>query len=135
MLITIDLGSGQPLYLQIAEGVQAAVATGRLAPGDRLPPGRELAATLGVNLETVQRAYRRLAADGIATSRVGRGTRIVDDLDPSTLGVNLAIASTVEAAKVAGVPLEQLVALVRQRWSDPGDSAPGDAGLGPLPAS
>jgi DNA-binding transcriptional regulator YhcF (GntR family) len=135
MLITIDLGSDRALYLQIAEGVQAAVATGRLAPGDRLPPGRELAATLGVNLETVQRAYRRLAADGIATSRVGRGTRIIDDLDPSTIGVNLAIASTVEAAKVAGVPLDQLLSLVRQRWADQAEPPAGRSGIGPLPAS
>lgn len=117
MLITIDLASDQALYLQIAEGIQAAVATGRLEPGDRLPPGRELAATLGVNLETVQRAYRRLAADGIATSRVGRGTRIVEDLDPSSLGVNLAIAEAVDAARTAGLPLDQVLTLVRQRWA------------------
>jgi DNA-binding transcriptional regulator YhcF (GntR family) len=117
VLIAIDLGGDRPLYRQIAEGIVAALATGTLSPGDRLPPGRELAATLGVNLETVQRAYRRLVADGIATSRVGRGTRIVDDLDPATLGVNLAVDAAVDAARSAGLPLDRLVDLVTTRWS------------------
>ena len=117
MLLAIDLASDRPLYLQIAEGVQAALSAGTLAPGDRLPPGRELAATLGVNLETVQRAYRRLVSDGVATSRVGRGTRIVDDLDPATLGVNAAVDTAVEAARTAGLTVDQLRALVDRRWA------------------
>lgn len=117
MLITIDLAGDRPLYLQIAEGIADALAAGTLAPGDRLPPGRELAATLDVNLETVQRAYRRLVADGVATSRVGRGTRIVDDIDPTTLGVNAAVDAAVEAARSADVPLDRFLDLVRSRWS------------------
>lgn len=116
MLITIDLAGDRPLYLQIADGVVAALAQGTLAPGDRLPPGRELAATLGVNLETVQRAYRRLVADGLATSRVGRGTRIVDDLDPAALGVDVAVDGAVETARSAGLSVDDLVDLVTRRW-------------------
>lgn len=116
MLIAIDLGSDQPLYRQIADGVEAALIDGTLGPGDRLPPGRELAATLDVNLETVQRAYRRLVAGGVAVSRVGRGTRIVDDLDPQALGVHTAIAAAVDSARSAGLGLDDLLRLARDRW-------------------
>lgn len=117
MLITVDLAGDRALYLQIADGIAAALVQGTLSPGDRLPPGRELAATLGVNLETVQRAYRKLVADGVATSRVGRGTRIVDELDPSALGVNVAVDAVVDAARSAGLTVDELVSLVASRWS------------------
>jgi DNA-binding transcriptional regulator YhcF (GntR family) len=86
VIIAIDLDSPAPLYAQIVDGVVRAIATGRLAPGERLPPGRELAATLDVNLETVQRAYRELSARGVVDARVGRGTRIRQDIDPEILG-------------------------------------------------
>jgi DNA-binding transcriptional regulator YhcF (GntR family) len=117
MILTVDLSDDRALYQQIADGVEAAVADGRLQPGDRLPAGRELAAGLGVNLETVQRAYRRLVADGVATSRVGRGTRVADDVDPATLGVHAAADRLIEAARSAGLTLEQARSLVGRRWS------------------
>ena len=50
--------------------------TGALAPGMRLPPERELAATLGVNRTTTMRAYQELAADGVVEARPGRGTLV-----------------------------------------------------------
>jgi DNA-binding transcriptional regulator YhcF (GntR family) len=48
---------GGPRFLQIADALQAAVADGSLKPGDRLPPQRQLAAQLDVDLTTVTRAY------------------------------------------------------------------------------
>ncbi len=52
----ITTGSG-PRYLAIANAIGAAMDRGALAPGDRLPPHRALAAALGVDLTTVTRAY------------------------------------------------------------------------------
>ena len=65
-----------PLYAQIRDRVRSAVLTGALAPGMRLPPERELAATLGVNRTTTMRAYQELAADGVVEARPGRGTLV-----------------------------------------------------------
>lgn len=48
---------GGPRFLQIADALQAAMADGFLSPGDRLPPQRQLAAQLGIDLTTVTRAY------------------------------------------------------------------------------
>lgn len=75
-MITIRLDSPTPLGVQIAEALRAHIASGTLAPGDELPPVRQLAADLGVNLNTVARAYRELEGQGLLTSVRGRGTRV-----------------------------------------------------------
>lgn len=117
MIITIDLESSRPLYVQISDGIVRAIATGEVAPGERLPPGRELAASLDVNLDTVQRAYRNLIANGIANARVGRGTRIAEDIDPEVLGIARAVDALVEAARSIGMPVERLVSVIEQRFA------------------
>ncbi len=66
-------GTG-PLYRRIAGQIRAAVRSGELAGGDRLPPIRALAAQLGVNRDTVADAYGVLAREGLIESAAGRGT-------------------------------------------------------------
>ncbi len=73
-LVTLDRRSRRPYYVQIADGLQAAMESGALQAGDRLPPVRDLAERLGVNFNTVARAYRRLADRGDLEPRPGRGT-------------------------------------------------------------
>jgi DNA-binding transcriptional MocR family regulator len=63
-----------PLTQQLVDRVSAAVESGELAPGAKLPPTRELAAAAGVNHLTAARAYRKLAELGYVTAHVGRGT-------------------------------------------------------------
>ena len=64
----------KPVYQQIAEQVNAAISTGQLHHGDKLPTIRALAGELGVNRDTVALAYEGLAKDGIVETTVGRGT-------------------------------------------------------------
>ncbi len=66
--------TGVPVYQQIADQIRDQVLEGRLGPGERLPPIRELAKHLGVNRDTVSTAYESLAAEGVLDSQVGRGT-------------------------------------------------------------
>lgn len=63
-----------PGYQDIVERLRAEIATGRRRAGERLPPVRNLARTLGVNVNTVARAYAELARDGAIESRRGGGT-------------------------------------------------------------
>lgn len=72
-LLTIDTASRQPIYEQLAEGLKALIARGDLAEGVTLPPVRQLAADLGVNLNTVAVAYRQLQSEGLITVRHGSG--------------------------------------------------------------
>lgn len=72
-MIRIDLDSPKPLEEQIVVGLRQAVAQGALAPGAELPSVRQLAGDLGVHWNTVARAYRRLADEGVLLVRRGRG--------------------------------------------------------------
>lgn len=63
-----------PKYLAIADAIAAAVAAGSLRPGDRLPPQRELAKVLAVDLTTVTRAFGEAQRRGLLEARVGRGS-------------------------------------------------------------
>lgn len=69
-----DRGHGVPLYRQLADYLGSLVAAGRLAPGEKLPATRELAASLGLGRNTVTQAYEALASDGLLSSHVGQGT-------------------------------------------------------------
>jgi GntR family transcriptional regulator len=73
MLITIDLDDQRPIYQQIVDAIKAMIARGDLSEGATLPPVRQVAADLGVNLNTVATAYRELQAEGLLAIRHGSG--------------------------------------------------------------
>ncbi len=79
MIISIDPKSGVPLYRQIIESVQFAIARGDLGPGDRLPTVRQLAVDLQVNPNTVIRAYREMELGGVLDTQQGSGTFVTDE--------------------------------------------------------
>jgi GntR family transcriptional regulator len=83
LILQIDFRSGLPIYIQIANQVQAQVAGGILKPGDQLPTVRALAEELRVNFNTVARAYRMLDEARIISTQQGRGTYITEIPPPN----------------------------------------------------
>ena len=83
-LSRLDRESERSLTHQIVSTIQSAIESGELAPGEKLPPTRELAETADINHLTAVRAYRRLRELGLVTSQVGRGT-FVRDTAPAAL--------------------------------------------------
>jgi DNA-binding transcriptional MocR family regulator len=67
-------GKDGPIYLAVADAIGAAVASGELRPGERLPTHRALSDALGVDLTTVTRAYAEARRRGLLQATVGRGT-------------------------------------------------------------
>jgi len=85
--LSIDRDSGVPLATQISQQLTWLIANGRLAQGEMLPPIRELAAILGVNVHTVRAGFQQLKADGLLDTR--RGSRaVVRDYLPAQLARN-----------------------------------------------
>jgi DNA-binding transcriptional regulator YhcF (GntR family) len=80
-VVTIDPGSGVPLVEQVRRSLRRAIADGTVRVGDALPPVRQLAADLGVNLNTIARAYRELEREGLVSTGPGRGTFVAGDRD------------------------------------------------------
>jgi len=73
MYITIDETDRRPFYRQVADEIKALIARGELREGSSLPPVRQVAADLGVNLNTIAFAYRTLQAEGLIKVRHGSG--------------------------------------------------------------
>jgi GntR family transcriptional regulator len=76
MLLTIDPQDRRPIYQQIADGIRTLIAGGQLGEGKPLPPVRQLAADLGVNLNTIAAAYRELRNDGLIALKHGSGATV-----------------------------------------------------------
>jgi GntR family transcriptional regulator len=73
-IVSIDTRDATPIYAQLERGIRAAIATGRLAPGDQLPTVRQLAVELRVNANTVARVYAELERTGILETKRGVGS-------------------------------------------------------------
>jgi GntR family transcriptional regulator len=74
--VVVDRSSEEPVYVQIARQVRARISSGDLRPGESLPSVRALATDLGVNLNTVARAYRRLEDGGFVAIAGRSGVRV-----------------------------------------------------------
>jgi GntR family transcriptional regulator len=74
----IDPKSSVPIYLQIAAQVRQQIARGAYRPNESLPSLRSLGAEIGVNPNTVQKAYDELTREGLVESRRGAGLFVVD---------------------------------------------------------
>ena len=75
-ILTVEWSSDEPVYEQIARQIREQVVSGALAPGAPLPPVRTLASDLGVNLNTVARAYRLLEEQGFVRIRHRSGAEV-----------------------------------------------------------
>lgn len=78
-MFTIDNMSRIPVYEQIVEQTERMLLSGEMKPGDPMPSVRGLAAELGVNPNTIQKAYTELEHRGMTTSVPGRGSFLRED--------------------------------------------------------
>jgi GntR family transcriptional regulator len=81
---------------------------GDVGPGDRLPPAKELARSLDVNMHTVLKAYGRLRDDGLVEMRRGRGVTVVDQPMERASLVEAARSLVEQAANAGYLPAEIL---------------------------
>ena len=110
-----DLGAaGKPVYLAVADAIADDLRSGRLAPGSRLPPQRELAAVLGVDLTTVTRAYAEARRRGLVSATVGRGTFV--GLAPAGLAYGVPSGAPVDMTMNMPPPFQD-EAVARAMWS------------------
>ena len=120
MQIHITTADGVPIYQQIINQVKYLVASGRLSPGDEMPPIRVLAERLIVNPNTVARAYRELEAAGVVEKRRTAGTYVSEQGSPLARKERLKILTERVDALLAesrqmDVPYDELVKLVDKR--------------------
>ncbi|MCB2222866.1 MAG: GntR family transcriptional regulator [Actinobacteria bacterium] len=113
MLLRIDPSSGVPLYLQLSAALRRALAEGEVDPGDRLPPAREMAASLGVNMHTVLRSYRELRDEGLLDLRRGRGAVVCEGAGGDAALRAMVSGLAAEARRQGRTP-DEIGAMIRE---------------------
>lgn len=112
------LSDDRPIYVQLMETITAAIASGTLAAGSRLPSVREMAAQAGVNPNTMQRALAELERDGLLYSQRTAGRFVTDQSDRITQKrKELAIQQIrifLSSMKEMGYTSEQTLNLIQQ---------------------
>ena len=111
---------GLPIYLQIVRYVERGVAAGAIADGEELPSRRVLSVQLGVNPNTVQKAYRLLEEEGLITSRSGAKSEVCAPPEQVvTLRTRLLeqeIAGFVRSLRQSGLEKEAALELIDRLW-------------------
>jgi DNA-binding transcriptional regulator YhcF (GntR family) len=113
VLIRVDPARSTPLGEQIAASVRRAIADGSVAPNERLPGARELAASLDVSIHTVLAGYQQLRDEGLIELRRGRGAIVREGAAPGRAVVLDLARRLVEEARRHGLDDEELFALLR----------------------
>lgn len=122
----------QPFYKALAAQLMADIESGTILPGTKLPPQRELADFLDVNVSTVSKAFRYCSNGGFLTSVVGRGTFVAYDA-----GMNVSVApdrtSLIEMGSMMPERLtgDAVAALVSEMMGDPSREDFSNTPMGP----
>ena len=125
-MITFDdfkASGGTPIYLQILNFVKRGIVAGTIADGDELPSRRVLSARLGINPNTVQKAFKALEDEGLILSRSGAKSyvnvtpRVIKRLKEELLMDD--VKNIAEALKQMGITKDEAVSLIGKYWDDP----------------
>lgn len=109
-----------PVYLQIIRHIKQGIASGSIGSQEEVPSRRALSALLGVNPNTIQKAYRLLEEEGVIVSRSGaKSYTCVEEATVERIRRELLLEETagwVKAMKGLGVSLEEACALAERIW-------------------
>jgi GntR family transcriptional regulator len=114
MFIVVDENDRRPIYQQVADGIRALIAAGELKEGTQLPPVRQLASDLGVNLNTIATAYRELQAEGLINVRHGSGAVVASSrsIERSEDELRKPLRTALTQLVLAGLPRTEIMSMV-----------------------
>jgi len=116
-MIHLNYRDTRPIYSQIVEGFRDQISAGILAPGEKLPSVRDLAAELAINPNTIQRSYRQLESEGWIVSVQGKGCFVTDRTElPSRERERLLeeFQKTARALQRMGITRKTLIELLQK---------------------
>ena len=112
-----------PIYQQIIRYIKQGIASGEIHHGDELPSRRVLSALLGVNPNTIQKAYHLLEEEGLMESRSGaKSCMVLGENSAESLRQELVtgqIRQIVDQLRRTGLTRQQAINLINQLWEDP----------------
>lgn len=127
-MIVLNTRDPKPIYEQITNNLRRLIASGGIAPGERLPSVRELATRLTINPNTIQRAYRQLEQEGYIVSLPGKGCFAAEGSAPRQDRLRmlwLQLEAAAAELRLAGVSQQELISHLTER--SPADDPDPDA--------
>lgn len=120
-MISIDLQSRQPIYEQLKSQINKQILSGQLKSDDQLPSVRSIARDLGINPNTVQKAYQALEHEGLIYSVTGKGNYISPNPNLVQKLIDeqkLVLANCVRSAKSVGINKAEAISIVEKVYVD-----------------
>ena len=114
-MLTVNFSSRTPVYQQLYDDVIRLVSLGVLKSDTKLPPVRILATELGINPNTVQKAYKMLEKDGYIYSTLGRGSFVSNKLDQNQaekIQAKNDLKESIDKAYKKGITKDEMIELV-----------------------
>ena len=114
-MLTVNFQSRTPVYQQLYDDVVRLASLGVLKSNTKLPPVRVLATELGINPNTVSKAYKMLEADGYIYSTVGRGSFVSNKLDQNQaekIQAKNDLKESIDKAYKKGITKDEMIELV-----------------------
>ena len=119
MFLTINTTDARPIYQQVADGIKELIARGKLTEDSSLPPVRQLAADLGVNLNTIATAYHELQKDGLIVVKHGSGSVVASrtTTERSQEELRRLLRTTLTELVLAGLSSSKILSMVSRELS------------------
>lgn len=116
MFIVVDENDRRPIYQQVVDEIKSLIARGELREGAALPPVRQVAADLGVNLNTIAAAYRELQSEGLINIRHGAGAVVLARTASEKTDIELRkpLRAALTQMALAGLPRAQIMSIVAE---------------------
>lgn len=118
----VDFKSRTPIYKQLVENISNMVLRGVLSPNEPIPSVRQLASELGINPNTIHKAYAELERRGIIYSSPGRGSFVSDEIgdakEKMLTELSDEIRSVFDSARALGVTKDEIISIANDVWRD-----------------
>ena len=114
-MLSINYKDPRPIYEQVRDALRQLILSGAIAPGEKLPSVRELAASLAINPNTIQRAYMELEQQGLICPVKGKGSFVTDSSRIRQIGMEETLSELKEIAekgKALGVGEEEMIGVI-----------------------
>jgi GntR family transcriptional regulator len=120
MYVTVDERDARPLYQQLVDEIKTLIARGELAEGTMLPPVRQVSSDLGVNLNTVAFAYRRLQKEGLIRVKHGSGAVVISQTlrEKAEDRLRGQLRTALTQLVLAGLKQPEIKAMINQELED-----------------
>jgi DNA-binding transcriptional regulator YhcF (GntR family) len=105
-----------PLFDQVAASIRRAIADGSVRHGEQLPPARELATSLEINIHTVLRAYALLRDEGLIDLRRRRGAVVTGGANARARLAEM-VGELIAEARREGVSVDELTGVIKERYT------------------